>query len=187
MEGRKLPSTMENPIDNLIYKYLVEPITPILREKFNMVPDNVTFFRLLFGIISLYYIYYGQYIYGAILWGIAYVFDCIDGYMARKYQIFSKYGDYYDHFSDYSTFIVLLIILHLKDKGLLIAIILLFMLFTASHMGCQEKKYNNKKESPTLNSIDTCYDVNDIKYTRYLGCGTLEIVIILCILSMRLS
>jgi len=31
---------------------------------------------------------------------ISYMFDCWDGYYARKYNMESKFGDYYDHVSD---------------------------------------------------------------------------------------
>ena len=42
---------------------------------------------------------------------ISYSFDCIDGHIARKYKMFSKYGDIYDHVSDAFKFALIFITL----------------------------------------------------------------------------
>ena len=41
-----------------------------------------------------------NYIISAILYLTRYIFDCIDGFYARKYNMTTVFGDWYDHISD---------------------------------------------------------------------------------------
>ena len=53
-----------------------------------------------------------------------------------------------------------------------------------SHLGCQEIIYNSDTESPSLKILKKmCPDeqVKSIKYTRYFGCGTYTIIIVILV------
>ena len=91
--GRKLEDKHENPIDNFLYIF-VNKLTPIF-HKLGLTPNNITFLSFLCALISFYFFCKKEYRLAALFWGINYFFDAVDGYMARKYKMFSKYGDYY--------------------------------------------------------------------------------------------
>ena len=95
---RKLSVKYENPIDNIIYLY-VEPLAPYM-HKYNITPNMITTFGNISWVYGLYLLYNHEYVYSALLFGLSYYFDCLDGYVARKYDLISIFGDYYDHISD---------------------------------------------------------------------------------------
>jgi phosphatidylglycerophosphate synthase len=95
---RKINSNLENPFDNAIY-IIVEYLAPYA-HKFGFTPNMITTSSNLFTIIAIYYLLNYYFVVAAILYLISYMFDCLDGYVARKYNMVSIFGDYYDHISD---------------------------------------------------------------------------------------
>ena len=180
MDGLKLKPGQENPFDNILY-YFSAKVAPIFHKN-KITPNQVTFFSFICSLLSMYCLYKKKYIYSALLWLLSYFFDCLDGYLARKYKQFSKFGDLYDHISDIFSFILLLYIFDLKKKYKELRIIVVFIILTMVHISCQEKIYNKKKESLSLNSFNICPYHNMIKLTRWFGPGTLNLVIIMFIL-----
>ena len=51
------------------------------------------------SLLGSYYLYNYK-IWKFVLYTFAYLCDCMDGYMARKYKLETKFGDYYDHVTD---------------------------------------------------------------------------------------
>lgn len=95
---RKLPNHLECPFDILLYT-IIEPLSNFFRE-LNFTPNMLTTISSIFGILSFYFLYKkkeGLFVGSLILY---YLFDCLDGYYARKYGMCSKFGDYYDHVKD---------------------------------------------------------------------------------------
>ena len=148
---RKIPSKYENPFDNFIYKIVIF-ITPYLR-KLNLTPNQITTIGNIFGITGIYKLYKNNYISSAILYLIRYIFDCIDGYYARKYNMITNFGDWYDHISDLLIHLIYIILLYVKKinlfKYFFISYLILLFLVTL-HLYYQEKYYN-KNEAPALN------------------------------------
>ena len=74
---------------------------------------------------------------------ISQVFDVFDGYLARKYSMSSKFGDYFDHISDTIKTILLFYILFIKyDLGhskILIVIFIILLILLLTFVGYQEK------------------------------------------------
>ena len=95
----KLISEHDNPIDNLITDYFVIPLTPCLR-KMGFTPNAVTVLSITLAFASIYFLEKKNTILFTFLFSIAFILDCIDGYMARTYNMTSKLGDFLDHIGD---------------------------------------------------------------------------------------
>ena len=172
---------------NLINKYFVTPFTPFFRETLGFTPNGITWLSILFTILSSYFIWNKQFVLFFIFWQINYLFDCMDGYMARKYKLESEYGDLIDHVSDGIGKIIILMIVLFKHnalkkkhniKWLIIGIILVFVEWV--HMGCleriKEKKKPGLQKSKTLNKFQSlCKNTEWTKYTKYFGPGIFNI------------
>ena len=188
---RKLDSKYENPIVNFIY-IIVEYISPF-HHKIGLTPNILTTISLIIGIVSSYFIYKKQFYLGSFLYLIAYIYDCLDGYNARKYDMVTKFGDYYDHLSDLFKSILYFYVLYKLNKKLfykIIPISILFMILLIIHLACQEVIYE-QAQSPTLELGNLlCKNgkedaENKIKYTRYFGAGTFTILSIIIILIYK--
>ena len=184
---RKIDEKYENPIDH-IFLLISESLCPIFYS-LNFNANGITTLSLIFGLISIYYLYTGKVIMFMISYIISYFFDCMDGHYARKYGCITTFGDYYDHIKDMLIFIGILITIFLKYKlsvktiivcSIILCILSILML---AHIGCQEKIYSSD-ESPSLNKlIKLCPNdpTESIKYTRYFGIGTYNIIILIII------
>jgi phosphatidylglycerophosphate synthase len=134
-----------------------------------------------------------MYYIACIFWIIAYFLDCLDGYIARKYKETSKFGDYYDHNSVMIKFSVVLFTLFRINSVKFYRIIIVLGIFgflMMSHFGCQENQYskNHKNESESLSftkllcptNIFFKNNLSAIQFTKYFGCGTFNLVVVLC-------
>jgi phosphatidylglycerophosphate synthase len=188
---RKLPDKYENPFDIIIYKIVIK-IEPYFRE-FNFSPNQITTIGNIFGIIGIYKLYHGKYIESAFFYLIRYIFDCLDGYYARKYDEVTIFGDWYDHISDILILIVYFILLYKKNNKIFIKILVIFVIMLylmLLHFYYQEIYYKNENESPTINTIKKLIptfllpkDDIDLSFklykTKYFGNGTLVLIIML--------
>jgi hypothetical protein len=168
-----------NSIDSHIHIY----------NQLGLTPNMVTTLSLITGILSAYMILKKKYKIAGILFFIAYYFDCVDGKVARKYNMTTKFGDYYDHGSDIIKFLVLMYVLY-KDNYIRFKtigiVILLLVILCFYHLGCQEGVYTDESktsESPTLNILKPSKESSliNIHNTKYFGCGTFYIVLSLII------
>jgi len=191
---KKLPLKYENPFDNMIY-ILVEEVTPYL-YKAKLTPNMITTFGNILSILGLINLWSRKYFEASIYFGVAYILDCVDGYMARKYNMVSKFGDYYDHISDVSKMLLFSVsLLLLKPKIFLkiLPVIGIFGYLLGIHMYYQEYYYNKKESSPSLDYLKLIIP-NKLKpknkkeskkfmrVARYFGCGTFNLVIVLIIM-----
>ncbi len=181
----KIPDTYECPFD----KYLLKFIDTHLDIYYNIgfTPNMITTIGIFFGLLSMYNIFQSNFKLASLLLLIAYYFDCVDGKLARKYNLQTKFGDYYDHFGDVFKICVVLYALYktnpIKFSNIQFILILLAVMMII-HLGYQETIYD-KSESPTLNFSKQIANFdknphNTIQYTRYCGCGTF--VLIMCII-----
>jgi hypothetical protein len=188
--GRKMDAKYENPIDNILLEISIKMNTYLY--KLNFTPNILTSISLILSLIGVYYIYNKYYRIGSILIFVGYFFDCADGNFARKYNMVTKYGDYYDHISDLTKIIILYIVIltsNLKknNKIIFMTINILFVILFNIHMGCQERIYNSdSSKSSTLDfTKHLCPEINYIKYTRYVGCGTFFLVLCVYLYNMK--
>ena len=186
---RKIKREDENPIDNVfidLCEFISEPV-----HQLGFTPNMITFLSLFFGLDAAYCLYTRDYLFACVLWTVSYFLDCLDGFIARKYKQYSKFGDWFDHISDIvKVSVVLLMLYYINSKKFfrIIWIIGFFGILMVSFLGCQEKLYD-KDESESLSmSKYLCpnYYFKDIpatlQYMKYFGCGTFNLVLILCFL-----
>jgi phosphatidylglycerophosphate synthase len=174
----KLEDKHENIFDVYLLKF-IDTHLHIYRE-LNLTPNIITTFSLITGFASGYMIYKKNYKIAGLLFFLAYYFDCVDGKFARKYNMITKFGDYYDHFSDVFKFILVIYLLYkdnIKKFGRIGIIIILLIILSIYQLSCQQSIYEDKdkeSESPTLDyfkpSKESC--LVNIYDTKYFGCGT---------------
>jgi phosphatidylglycerophosphate synthase len=192
--SRKLPENLACPIDNLILNYGNKPY--FIYRKLNMTPNDLTSISLIFGLLTIYSFYQQYFILASILYFISYSYDAFDGNYARKYNMVSKFGDYYDHFKDVSVNLLLLYVFYKymtfkaypKLIALVVAItIFLFITFNI-HLGCQEiyvSKNDKKNKSGFLGfTMSLCHKniYNNMHILRYFGNGVFALWICFLIL-----
>ena len=101
---RKINRDHENQIDNLIYDKFVIPLTPSMRNM-GLTPNMVSILSIILALLGLYFLSKNNIIIFTVLYSIAYILDCVDGYMARKYNMGSKLGEFLDHGGDALKFL----------------------------------------------------------------------------------
>ena len=185
---RKIPSDLENPIDNVLYD-LTDWMCPFF-YKTGHTPNMITTYSLMTGLLSCYFLWKGRVLLFGIFYAISFFFDCMDGHFARKYQMTSKFGDMYDHIKDVVVYLILIIVIYMKcSKNISIPMILLLLIFTCllgMHMGCQQKYCTKDEENPDDSKFlnitrSLCPNKDSIKWTRFFGAGTYNLVLILII------
>ena len=181
----KLTMDQENYFDSLILKYIVEPLAPIV-YKLGIKPNLLTLIGLISSLTAIYNLSkYRIYLF-SLYFIISQIFDVFDGYLARRYNMSSKFGDYFDHISDtiktISLFYILFIKYDLGHSKILIIMFIILLILLLVFVGYQEKisQYDNHNETLKMNCI-FCYGDPEIyiKKFKYFGSGTF---IIMCIL-----
>lgn len=94
----KLPRHLECPVDN-VFLDVTKLTMPFLRATHHT-PNMITTYALFSTIASLYFLNKYDIKKFLVLFNLGYLFDCMDGYYARKYKMSSKYGDLYEHARD---------------------------------------------------------------------------------------
>lgn len=188
MSNRKIPQNLQNPIDNTLID-IVEQLNPYFK-KHKFTPNMITSLSLIFGLISNISYLKNKYYISALSLFISYFFDCMDGNYARKYNMQSKFGDYYDHFKDWFIIIILSYLFIKKNKSYIFKkytfiILGIILLGTNLHVGCSQK-YIKKNKSDILESnlscVTYCPDVKYMNITKYFGTGTFNLVLVLIII-----
>jgi hypothetical protein len=187
---RKIPTEYENPIDDVLIN-MCDNVAPAFHSH-GFTPNMVTTLSNISAIIVIILLLEAKYIWAAIFVLIAYFFDCLDGHIARKYDQVTLFGDYYDHISDTTKILAILFTMYWVNSEKfykIIPIIIVAAALSLVHMGCQEKYYD-KLESDTLDftkklcptKLDNKESIEQtIKYTRYFGAGTFNMLLALSI------
>jgi phosphatidylglycerophosphate synthase len=179
---RKVDREYDNPIDNFLLD-IGDYVLPFFKNT-GHTPNMLTTYSLIFGLISVYFLYKDNLFNFAICFIVSYIFDCWDGYMARIYSMTSKFGDLYDHISDLTVGFLLAYVAYSKYKHklniYLIIVIIVMTYLVHKHIGCYQKVYkenNNKKENETIDfTTQLCPNKNDITWVRYFGLGTYNVI-----------
>jgi len=181
---RKIPRDFENPIDDIIIE-ICDKICPPLR-KMGLTPNIITTFGLISRLISIYYLLQNRKWLFLFYGTLGYFFDCLDGHMARKYDMCTTFGDYYDHISDTVYVLALMYILFnyskLSRQGLFVVVLVIAITYFGMlfHMGCQENIHLCEGDacSGFLSSFkDLCPNGKNINVSKYFGCGTSTLII----------
>ena len=185
MNGQKVDLNYESPIDFIFIR--LAQVTKPLFKNLCFTPNMITTLSLISSLM-MYKEFSKQNFKRAGLWFLgSYYFDCLDGNFAISYNMVTKFGDYYDHLSDLLTVFLIFLGIYqskipFKIKRLYFYIITIFGILTASQLGCIQKMYQNKFESPTLNIFSKfCPKKDYINTVKYFGPGTLTILVFLII------
>jgi phosphatidylglycerophosphate synthase len=185
MKGRKIDRKYENPIDNVLID-ICEFISPVM-YKYKISPNMITTIGVFFNILSLYVYFQKKKYQAAFYWFMNYFCDCLDGYIARKYNMVTEFGDWYDHATDLIGYISLLFWLYYTTNSIIAIIPLIILSMLAMIQMNNQEKISNSVKSTTLSSMNTIIKYIpkiDIEYSRYVGAGTFHFVIILYILYL---
>ena len=173
----KIDPKYENPIDNFIVFKICEPLSDDLHRR-NITPNMITTVGFASSLLGSYYLYNYKIWKFVLLYTFAYLCDCMDGYMARKYKLETKFGDYYDHVTDVVQMILVLYILWtrydlLKYKKMVIISSMLLLMYMTTQ-GCQEILMGNNTSDILGITKNMCSDrIKDyIECIRHFGSGT---------------
>jgi len=185
---RKLPYNLEDRIDNIIY-IGVEYVAPFFNY-FNLTPNFITTLGNICTICFFILFLKKQFLLASFFFALSYFFDSLDGYYARKYNMVTKFGDWYDHLSDTIKTILMLCAFYIINFSLLLQLLplltMLFILLTF-HLANQEIYYNDFSSSESLQPLKqlTLASKNNVedylKYSRSVGCGTVTLILVLII------
>ena len=92
----------ESVADNCLFFPLANKLITPMKE-IGLTPNMVTFLSTCCTLLAVYFIYKDNLPYAATAYLIGYLLDCVDGKMARKYNMTSKYGMALDLVSDNVT------------------------------------------------------------------------------------
>lgn len=93
-------------------KYIFNPIAEFLVPIFytlKFTPNFITLLSCICTLLSCYSLVMGNLFSAGIFYFIGFMFDCADGIMARKYKMYSKFGEAFDCSTDMITGFVLAI------------------------------------------------------------------------------
>lgn len=184
-DHRKVDDDIGSPIDGFFYN-ISDKMCPYLREC-GMTPNDITTVGLIVGLIAVYFIYSKKYLLGLLFFWLCFFSDCMDGHYARKYNMTTKFGDYYDHFRDIfiTTLVIILLFFRIENKAVFVTIVSVFLYLMLMHIGCQELQTKFKEHSDCLKPFcELCPDPSFAKYARYFGCGTFILMLSCFILQL---
>ena len=110
------------PLEWYLYKTVCPFLAPIAYEQIGLTPNMITMLGFVMSILALNSLKNKNFLMFTIFLVIRQVLDALDGYVARKYKHFSKWGEILDHALDEITIfgVVLLVWRSLGFKKLTI-------------------------------------------------------------------
>lgn len=172
------------PLEYGLYNTFNPIAGPFLHEKLGLTPNMITLLSILSGLTSAYNLYKGRFTSSAILLVLAQTLDGIDGYVARKYNMTSKFGDRLDHYSDIIVFslIFCLILKRLWKKSKYFTYL---FIVTSSLLTILLKK----RHDCVMRDAKECKNENErtliLKHTKILSYFEIVCMIALLIFSFR--
>ncbi len=183
---RKIDKNLDNIFDN-IFIDIASLLSPLFK-KLGFTPNMITGINIYCSILCIYYLHLQNYNYAVIYLLLAYFFDTLDGFYARKYNMETKFGDLLDHYSDYVFYICLyyflLFKLKFKKHNYIIIIIIFLTVTSLYHLSCTEHYTSNDlKINGQLKRLKYyCSKKEYINISKYLGPGTFIISIAIILL-----
>jgi phosphatidylglycerophosphate synthase len=194
--GRKIEAQYENPIDNLMIA-AADKVSPIFK-RLNFTPNGITMLSTITGLGALYFLYQKDTTQFSIYLLIAYFFDVMDGYYARKYGMVTVEGDRFDHYKDLITIAIAVYILYsqynITNFPVLIVVLLSLFFLSLIYQGCQEVMVSKENKSETLGfakegasilamDSDTCKQ--RMGTLRWFGSGSMILVTLVAVLYIN--
>jgi len=174
----RLPLNYECPVDWHIIRFCSD-VAPFFHST-GHTANLITFEGALSAAYSLYLLKEYRVAEFAAFYALSYVLDCLDGHFARRYKMVSKFGEYFDHVKDLTATMAFFYVLW-KYYYLTAPAVALFTIAGSgllTHMGLQQKYLKSK--GTFLDVLQQTFaenlPVSDMKYTRWLGCGTFMLI-----------
>jgi len=139
-------------------------LTYIIANYTKLTPNQVTFISFIFAVLAGIAFYFNYFVVGAILYQISYIFDIVDGALARVKNKTSKFGAFFDVFTDWIKAPFLIIILLYKEHEFILMNIIIFLLY----LNCCINKYNDMLYFTTKKSISKEPSIKKTKIGKYL-------------------
>ncbi len=108
------------PLEELLYSHVNPILGPFLHDKLKMTPNMITTLTLLMSFIIGWNLWNNNYYTACVLILIRQILDSTDGFIARKYNLKSKFGEKYDIFSDTINQIIIFLILFYKGRHIIL-------------------------------------------------------------------
>lgn len=114
----KLVSTEENPLDVALYG-VTGSLLPLFYDTGHTAND-ITTYSFVCGLLAVCALWQDHLAWFAGLFALSYAFDCMDGQLARAYNMTSEFGDVYDHVTDILVYVLLgvTVLVHPQDDTL---------------------------------------------------------------------
>ncbi len=128
------PPYFSNWADQIMPKIANRVLLPVASQIPGLTPNHVTVFSFLLYCLGCVFLFLSvpyHFIYTAILMIVAYIFDCLDGQLARTKKLSSVLGDYLDKTLDVLKIYVVTISMAIAAYGRTGDILYIFLGFTA--------------------------------------------------------
>jgi len=178
---RKVSRLYENPIDNLFIN-----IADAVSDSFHRTghtPNVITTYSALCGVFAIRAVESGALIQFIVSMTLCYFFDCLDGFMARKYNQETVFGDLYDHVKDIVVVCgVISVVLRKYGRQVVnlkvFAVAACLFALMMVNFGCQQQRFD-RGYNETLDVFKPlCRCPDYIRITRMFGSGTMIVVLI---------
>lgn len=173
---RKIPREYENPFDALMLD-LCDRLPLEALHSVGVTPNMLTTLGNVSRIAAAYFLFQQEKNIFAAFYALGYLFDCMDGHFARRYQMTSEFGDVYDHASDVFTFLLYVYYIFFRSSLVgtrmyypVVVTFLLIVFLMCMHMGCQQRYVSSDETLNTFKML--CQNPEWIRWTRFFGCGT---------------
>jgi len=117
-------------LEDSLYSRINPLLGTFLYEKLKITPNMVTTLTLVMSFIISWALFNDKYYLAVSLFLLRQILDSTDGYIARKYNLKSKFGEKYDNFSDMLNMTFMLGILIYKGRKLIMKNKSLFILIS---------------------------------------------------------
>ncbi len=132
-----------------------------------LTPNQVTMISFVLAIFSGIAFYEHAFVVGALLFQLSYIFDIVDGALARVKGISTRYGAFLDVFTDWlKAPVLIIIVLYLQEEISLLIITLLLLMWS-----CCANKYNDMlfyTEKKSLTQSDEISTSRIGQYFKYM-------------------
>lgn len=187
---RKVSSQYENPIDNIFIE-LADGVSGWFHDT-GHTPNVITGYSAVCGAIAINAVHSTDVKLFVISMTLSYFFDCLDGFMARKYDQETRLGDLLDHIKDILVICGIVFVL-LKKYGKravnvkVIAIAACLIAMMMMNFGCQQRQYANDS-TETLDMLKPmCRSPDYITYSRWFGSGTMIATLIVYVSNVMMK
>ena len=131
---------------------------------------------------GLWYLFKDDMLRFSLYFWLSYLFDCLDGYFARRYNMVTAYGDIFEHTRDVLSLLIMMIICiyNYTISKPVILITIISSGLTGIHVGCVQDRFVNRDYKETLDffkflcmkgelsELALCYGVGMYMATLYL-------------------